>query len=128
VRYLKTFERSYYFNPYEVKKFCQDNLMYLLDDGFIINTHSNLTNIYIGIKKDIGFKWYDIKYDFITFLELLDDKYNIQFGDRQFGDSDIIRFTDVDNITTNFNIKKLIEDVNYPKENYVRIDIFINEK
>lgn len=137
MKYLKIFEiynRSYYFNPEHVKKFCEDNLAYLLDAEFVINTNFNLTNIHISIKKGSeGFKWNDIKYDFIPFLELLNNKYKIQFGDNFLDFSNIIKFTDLDWKGYYFDIKELIEDdiKSFPffqESRYISIDILIYEK
>ena len=71
---------------------CEDNLAYLIDAGFEIDVTKNkdnkgeLTNEYeIFIEKssalhhlsaDRGFKWDDLKYDFVPFLELLSMKGN----------------------------------------------------
>lgn len=129
MKYLKTFERSYYFNPDEVRKFCEDNLAYLLDTGFVVKTNNNLTNIHISIKKrGKEFKWDDIKYDFIPFLELLHNKYKIQFGD--YSNFENIKFTNLDWKGFYFSIEELIKDEeSLPiKETYVSIDILIYEK
>jgi len=89
MRYLKTFESKV--EEDSIRKFCEDNLAYLIDAGFEIDVTENkdnkgeLTNEYeIFIEKsstsDKGFKWADLKYDFIPFLELLSMKYEIING------------------------------------------------
>ena len=94
MRYLKTFESK--IEEDSIRKFCEDNLAYLIDAGFEIDVTKNkdnkgeLTNEYeIFIEKssalhhlsaDRGFKWDDLKYDFVPFLELLSMKYEIING------------------------------------------------
>lgn len=89
MRYLKTFESK--IEEDSIRKFCEDNLAYLIDAGFEIDVTENKdnkgepTNEYeIFIEKssasDKGFKWADLKYDFIPFLELLSMKYEIING------------------------------------------------
>ena len=82
MRYLKTFESK--IEEDSITKFCEDNLAYLIDAGFNIVVTENtdnkgeLTNEYeIFIEKSSGFKWDDLKYDFVPFLELLTMKYEI---------------------------------------------------
>jgi hypothetical protein len=78
MRYLKTFESIL---SKDIKKFCEDNLAYLVDIGFSIDIsedrhYDNAYSIYIT-NKDNSFKWDDIKYDFIPFFELLNLKHHI---------------------------------------------------
>lgn len=93
MRYLKTFESKT--EEEDIKKFCEDNLAYLIDSGFRIiidNTkkkdyyssdifdynYSNYYDIYlIKDKLNDSFQWSDIKYDFIPFFEELNRKYEI---------------------------------------------------
>lgn len=88
MKYLKTFESKT--EEEDIKKFCEDNLAYLIDSGFriIIDNNKkkglfdyNYTNYYdiylIKDKLNDTFKWGDIKYDFIPFFEILDKTYEI---------------------------------------------------
>ena len=92
MRYLKTFESKV--EEDSIRKFCEDNLAYLIDAGFEIDVTENkgeLTNEYeIFIEKsstsDRGFKWVDLKYDFVPFLELLSMNYEIINGGNKFKD------------------------------------------
>jgi hypothetical protein len=87
MKYLKTFEGKS--NEYRImstthiKKFCEDNLAYLLDSGFILivdrdsRDSSNYEIVILKDKPTDTFSWSDIKYDFIPFFEILDIEYDI---------------------------------------------------
>ncbi len=79
MRYLKTFESKT--EEEDIRKFCEDNLAYLIDSGFridIVWQDMNYYDIYlIKDKLNDSFQWSDIKYDFIPFFEELNRKYEI---------------------------------------------------
>lgn len=81
MRYLKTFESKT--EEEDIRKFCEDNLAYLIDSGFriivdIVWQDMNYYDIYlIKDKLNDSFQWSDIKYDFIPFFEELNKKYEI---------------------------------------------------
>lgn len=90
MKYLNRFNEGISWNKYkeELQKFCDDYLAYLKDDGFNISVRLNANNKNIGfiyIDKDsspfktdnTSFKWNEVKYDFITFLNELVKKYNL---------------------------------------------------
>ena len=65
-----------------VRKFCYENLAYLLDGPVDINFHyyentGSYGNYYRVIIKNINSKWSDIETDVCPFLELLEEKYNL---------------------------------------------------
>ncbi len=84
MKYLKKFNESESIINYsDIKKFCEDNLAYLIDSGFSVDVsfHSNgefLIVKLLKIENDmyLHFYWDDIKDDFIPFLQVLSDKYN----------------------------------------------------
>lgn len=60
----------------------EENLMYLIDAGFKIEVehdeNHNICDYDISIsKKEVVFSWEEIKYDFITFIEILKKQYII---------------------------------------------------
>jgi hypothetical protein len=61
-----------------IRKFCYENLAYLLDGPADIDfSYYNDTDGYRVIIKDINSKWGDIETDICPFLELLEEKYNL---------------------------------------------------
>lgn len=76
----------------EINKFCKDNLVYLIDEGFEVKVEysTGKSAFYIDIHKiqerlprlqDVerksSFYWREIKEDFIPFFEMLDIKYHL---------------------------------------------------
>ena len=68
----------------ELKTFCDENLAFLIDEGYTIYQASDSGKISIIITKTglingkaIPFTWNDVKDDFIPFYELLKSKYNL---------------------------------------------------
>ena len=66
----------------DLEKFCNDNLSYLVDIGFEIGivNYNGFTRLCISKKsKNLSlhgkFEWSDVMYDFISFFELLNEKY-----------------------------------------------------
>lgn len=64
-----------------IRKFCYENLAYLLDGPVDIDFKYGSINDDYGfftiIIKDINSKWSDIETDICPFLELLEEKYNL---------------------------------------------------
>ena len=92
MRYLKTFENLNYFSSgvNEIETFIKNNLAYILDEGFTYKVnfkfYGGRMNYIVKIDKieqkgnnrrQLFFKWENIKDDFIPFLELLNDKYTL---------------------------------------------------
>ena len=89
--YLKKFNESNSNKVEEIKKFCEENLAYLIDAGFSLkyldySSHDNreLLNIdyqSIGLNvflvRNSTFKWDEVVNDFVPFLQMLDDKYGL---------------------------------------------------
>ncbi len=81
MRYLKRFNEKIVINK-ELEKFCEDNLAYLLDEGFYtyIEYSGNEYSINLLRKKlPRRFIYDDIKYDFIPFIQLFNDKYEVSY-------------------------------------------------
>ena len=97
MRYLKTFENLNYFTKgvSEIEAFIKNNLAYILDEGFSFKVnfkqYGGRMNYPVKISKikeetsqygvrqtkPVVLKWNDIKDDFIPFLELLNEKYEL---------------------------------------------------
>ena len=91
MKYLKKFNESKSNSDKmrEVKEFCNNNLAYLIDEGYYLmystvssfeefNNSESSTKCGISLWKYSGFmKWSEISDDFIPFLEVLDDKYGL---------------------------------------------------
>lgn len=86
MKYLKKFNESNSDREEEIKKFCEENLAYLIDAGFNLRyrdypdyeiaDHENI-ELTIDLVKDTTFKWDEIVNDFVPFLQILDDKYGL---------------------------------------------------
>lgn len=86
MKYLKKFNESNSDREEEIKKFCEENLAYLIDAGFNLRyrdypdyeiaDHENI-ELTIDLVKDTAFKWGEIVNDFVPFLQILDDKYGL---------------------------------------------------
>lgn len=82
MRHLKRFNESINNSLEEVKKFCNSNLAFLIDAGFKVEvfdyTNSPITIVLSKAtdprEKNKLYKWNDVKYDFIPFIELLSTK------------------------------------------------------
>jgi hypothetical protein len=100
MKYLKRFFESLVGSgtKEELQKFCNENLAYLLDEGFEIVVDS-YTECYVLVFYSIGADFYfrNIKNDFIPFFEFLKNKYTIIKPLSKYSEnsSDIIMFTTV---------------------------------
>ena len=100
MKYLKKFNESNSDKVEEIKKFCEDNLAYLIDAGFSLkyadyssDDNRDLLNIdYQSIGLNVflvrnstnvftnhfsAFNWDEVVNDFVPFLQMLDDKYGL---------------------------------------------------
>lgn len=92
MRYLKTFENLNYFSSgvNEIETFIKNNLAYILDEGFIYKVdfrkYGGRFNYQVRIykieqkdnnRRQLFFRWENIKDDFIPFLELLNENYTL---------------------------------------------------
>ncbi len=89
MKYLKKFNESNSNKVEDVKKFCNENLAYLIDAGFYLmySTSSSFIDKQKGIlpkqcsislHKHSGFmKWDEIVDDFVPFLQILNNKYEL---------------------------------------------------
>jgi hypothetical protein len=92
MKYIRKFNEDINITD-ELKEFCNNNLAYLIDDGFIVKctSHCKKFNKFkdqgfytrIGIHKPgTTFKWFDVRDDIIPFIYLLSKRYivsNIKF-------------------------------------------------
>ncbi len=84
MKYIKKFENIEFKDPYDeyinkLRKFCEDHLAYLIDEGFSISIKDNKVArepIRIDIEPASSFKWSEVKYDIIQFLDLLMNQLN----------------------------------------------------
>ena len=64
----------------DLKDFCEMNLVYLMDEDFIVDIDSRFGttgNVSFNLKRESGFTWDEIKDHFIPFLQRLSNKYVI---------------------------------------------------
>ena len=86
MKHIRKFNES--LDIFEMQEFCNDNLAYLIDDGFSIEPifatsyHVPLADAYttFGIYKEVNgnynvFNWYDVRDDIIPFMSILSKKY-----------------------------------------------------
>jgi hypothetical protein len=151
MRYLKLYEH-FEEDRLEIKNICEEQLAFLLDDGFTIDTGKQYRNkknsnvLYpITIKKHNRgdyFKWNDIKDDIIPFLEKINTYYtlcDISGGKGIFeviihdhnSSSDYYKYQDVitDDMSNGFyfNFYKLMLSKNIPQntngKHYIPLDL-----
>jgi hypothetical protein len=92
MRYLKTFENLENFSSgvSEIETFIKNNLAYILDEGFTFKVnfkrYGDRMNYIVKIykieekgnnRRQLFFRWENIKDDFIPFLELLNENYTL---------------------------------------------------
>jgi hypothetical protein len=78
MRYLKIFES--FNDTKELREFCEDHLVYLLDDGIKIQIELGNDDYQYALfiqRFGGGFQWNDIKDHFIPFLVMLSKRYSI---------------------------------------------------
>lgn len=77
MKYLKLFEKIHRSDENRLKLFCEEYLVYLLDDDFKLLFHPqsyDKVNIVIKRKDKIPFEWDDISSDFIPLIESLSEQ------------------------------------------------------
>ena len=105
MRYLRRFNESI---TDDLRSFCNDNLAYLIDEGFKVKVDRTENNqVKIEIHKFYfpnwtKFTWDDVKDDVIPFLDILRDKYSF-FED--------IKFVSEDQYYNYFNLEYKYDDV-----------------
>ena len=84
MKHIRKFKESLNINITELQNFCNDNLAYLIDDGFKVKCTSHRTfkesGYYsrVGINKPYNiYNWYDVRDDIIPFISTLSKEYNI---------------------------------------------------
>ena len=84
MKYLKKFNESK-IDLQDVKEYCNECLVYLIDEGFVVNvTSPSYYGYEVEFRKEPlkSFDFESIKVDFLTFLEAIQEKYNIIDIDR----------------------------------------------
>ena len=64
----------------DLKEFCEMNLVYLMDEDFIVDIDSRFGttgNVSFNLKRESGFTWDEISDHFIPFLQRLSNRYII---------------------------------------------------
>lgn len=64
----------------ELQNYCETHLIELIDDGFVISIEekSHFINIILH-KYGIGFRWNYIKDDFLSFFEMIQSDYSLDY-------------------------------------------------
>ena len=128
--YLKRFNESNdeYIDVEKIQLLCLDNLSYLIDDGMIFRVYKEDTttgiSIFLEKENDVGMMWNDINSDFIPFLYILSNTYNIH--------KDKVRFlTYLPNsrgIRNDFNVNDILDDSIVIKETFISKIIIVLDK
>jgi hypothetical protein len=115
MKHIKPFNES----QESVKEFCDTNLAYLIDEGFVFDiAKGNLTNDYIVRLRKRGsyFKWTDIKNDFIPFMNIIQNEYKLQNNHLQITRSNneelLVKISKLDNLINYWDIKSIIFSIN----------------
>lgn len=121
-------------NKYDLlKEFCDDNLAYLKDAGFVYKVDESVVNHYYSnqevcikiIRRDLKeFTWEDVKYDLIPFVQLLKRKYSMK---RKF-----IHYKTSSNfhngIKTESNITEIINDTIPDDTKMLSLYLYLNNR
>ena len=117
MKHIKSFNESRNDVIEEIKDFCNDNLVYLKDEGFEYYTDLDImwddNEFFLYIKSTRNIKFDDILPDFLTFIELLSEKVNINYIDVKF-------YINNDKYRVNNRVKL------YGYENHKNIDELLN--
>jgi hypothetical protein len=135
MRYLRKFNESTDGGFSDFKKFCEDSLAYLIDDGFRVKVDAEDITLSILIHKFsfpnwTKFTWDDVKDDVIPLLEVLKEKYyfneNISFtGEDLYYNNFYLSYKYDDILNDNFPLGK---DVDYHRKDNKIIKIEIIKK
>ncbi len=82
LRYLKRFNESIDSKldfQMKLKSFSEEYLAYLIDEGYSVSVRTWGTNLKVVLhtNQKFAFSWSDIKDDFISFYEMLKEKYSL---------------------------------------------------
>jgi hypothetical protein len=121
-------------NKYDLlKEFCDDNLAYLKDAGFVYKVDESVVNLYNSnqevcikiIRRDLKeFTWEDVKYDLIPFVQLLRRKYSMKRKFRYYKPS-----TNLHNgIQNESNITEIINDTIPNDTKILSLYLYLNNR
>lgn len=116
MKHLKRFNEAVELDEYEFEKFMNDNLAFIIDDGFRFTIKTSRvygpTKCYIDIIKGtdsfghcLEFKWDEIKYDIIQFIELLNDNFILNKNWNK-----VISIYSKDNAAREYTIDEFLDD------------------
>lgn len=125
MKYLRKFFENNDNSLDELQKFCNENLAYLIDEGFEVKVEKysswlckkgfkikfskverDFPNL-IDVEKDSSFFWRNIKNDFIPFFELLNEIYEICPTNRDYMQTYHLN-NDADNLIIEFETPRYI--------------------
>ncbi len=123
MRYIKKFESKTISFSKRLRKFTERYLSFMLDMGVSIQIESSdCYSLFIQDFKN-GFNWQDIKYDFIPFIQMLKNEYDI-VGKIRFG----FRYKDKYVPARWYSTNELINDEIDPTFKIITISIDLKEK
>ncbi len=138
MKYLKKFFENNVNFKENLLKFCNDNLSYLLDEGFEVSVSEfdDCYTIFIQLRKNPFYFYYkNIKNDFIPFFEFLRIKYSIikPLSINSHDSSDIIMFSTEPTKYNKWKVEKLFYNEDrllsgrLSNKRICNIQIFINK-
>ena len=115
MKYIKSFNESRNDTIQEIRDFCGENLVYLKDEGFEYYTDLDImadeNEFFLYINGTRNVKFNDILPDFLTFIELLSEKVDINCIDVKFYiNNDKFELTDKVKLY-NYRIQKSIDEL-----------------
>lgn len=135
MKYLKSFNENKINFIDNLKSFCDNHLAFLIDNGFIVRTHSKKNDYCIEIIKGwsdgrfisvTDFTWDEIKDDFIPFFEMLSNKYIID--DCNFrGDMETLNTREI-SISLNDILDDKVDDILIDEKNSINRHTSKNKK
>ncbi len=112
MKHIKQFNES---SKESVKEFCEVNLAYLIDEGFVIElVNMNMEPGYlIKLRKRGGwFRWSDIKDEFMPFINIVQREYTLMHNYLQFtrsnNETNSVKISTLDNITIHWDLSSII--------------------
>lgn len=132
MKYLKKFEGKVLKD--EIIEFCESHLTYLVDNGFhFIKSVSELNNCtYVFMRKidKSKFNWEEVKYEFIPFLTLLNNNFNLGkfLIENPDGSKADLIFRSFGDISFAQKYEEVINDIDIYNSDLLSIDFIIKSK